>query len=317
MTTVLWSLGAVVVLVLALVLYSRHLDRRARRLVPVAGRITQVDGAAIHWTETGGSPPVVLIHGLAAQLQNFGYALEGKLASDYRVIAVDRPGSGYSRWAPGQPRSLAAQARAIAGLLKAEGVGPAIVVGHSLGGAVALALALNHPERVRALALLAPLTQSVGEASGVFRLLAIRSPLLREVLAQTVAAPIARLRNATTVTQVFAPEPVVPGFAIHGGGALGARPAGFRAPSEDVVAASDEVPGLMRRYRELAIPVGVLFGAEDRMMDPLVNGARFVAQAPNAFLRMVPGAGHMLPLTRPDACADLVREVDRMTAPEV
>ena len=84
---------------LALVLRTRALAAQAERQVPQLGEIVPVPGGAIHVVEMGpeDAPPLVLIHGLSGQLQHFTYALAGLLAGEFRVIALDRPGCGYSR----------------------------------------------------------------------------------------------------------------------------------------------------------------------------------------------------------------------------
>ena len=153
---------AVTLLLIALAALSRAAARRAEATVPAVGRFVEVPGARLHFVEAGetrdGRPPIVMLHGLAAQLHNFRYALVDDLASDTRVIAFDRPGSGYSTREPGRATTLEQQADAVAAAMDALGLPRALLVGHSLGGALSLAVALRHPQKVSGLALLAPLT---------------------------------------------------------------------------------------------------------------------------------------------------------------
>ncbi|MCB8829385.1 alpha/beta hydrolase, partial [Escherichia coli] len=78
--------------------YSEWIAREAERLVPPDGVFREVEGARLHYVSLGtpGKPAIVMIHGLGGQLRNFSYAMAQKLADDFRVILVDRPGSGYS-----------------------------------------------------------------------------------------------------------------------------------------------------------------------------------------------------------------------------
>jgi pimeloyl-ACP methyl ester carboxylesterase len=86
---------------------------------------------------------------------NFTHSLLGRLNRDFRVVILDRPGSGYSTRPADAPATISAQARIISRFCEELELGRPLIVGHSLGGAIALALALNHPERVAGLALLA------------------------------------------------------------------------------------------------------------------------------------------------------------------
>lgn len=299
----------------ALAAFTALTARRIARTMPAHGAFAEVEGARLHYVESGSGSPVVMIHGLGGQLRHFTYALTERLATDHRVIAVDRPGAGWSVAAPGASRSVRAQARVIAALIRKLGLQRPLVVGHSLGGAVALALALDHPDLVGGLALIAPLTQPVheGAISPVFQALMIRSPLVRRVIAWTLATPMTLRRGAQALETVFGPEPVVEDFAGRGGGALGLRPASFQSASADLLAAGDDLPDMVARYPSLRMPVGVLYGAGDRLLDAELHGRGFLAQLPTAELEVVPDAGHMILMTRPDLTAAFVRRVAART----
>ena len=167
---------------LALALFTALTARRVEATIPPRGRFMDIDGQRIHYTDTGGAgPAVVLIHGLAGNMLNFNYTMPETLAADFRVIAVDRPGSGYSTRPDTASATLTAQAATLATLFRRLETGPALLVGHSLGGALSLAIALDHPDCVGGLALIAPLTHTVQTAPSEFNGLLIRSPLLRKL----------------------------------------------------------------------------------------------------------------------------------------
>jgi len=190
----------------ALAVSNARTARQVEKALPPLGRFIDIDGSRIHYLDRGSGPTILCIHGLAGQMRHFTYALLDKLKSDYRVVIVDRPGSGYSTRPPQASAAIFAQARTLAKFAAALRLQRPLVVGHSLGGAIALALALNHPEQVGGLALLAPLTHPQDELSPVFRGLAIRSPLMRWIMAGTLAIPLS-IRNAVTVLNaVFGPQ---------------------------------------------------------------------------------------------------------------
>jgi pimeloyl-ACP methyl ester carboxylesterase len=301
-------LGLLVVSALVLATFTARTARRVEAALPPLGRFVDVEGARMHYLEKGAGPPLVLIHGLAGQMRHFTYAMVDRLAADHRVIAIDRPGAGHSVRHAGASARLGVQAGSVAALMRALGVERAVLVGHSLGGAASLAVALAHPELVAGLALIAPLTQVEAEPPGVFARLAIASPLVRRLVSWTLATPLAIRGSARLLQVIFAPEPVPHDFATAGGGLLGLRPGAFFAASSDLVAVNDDLPGMVGRYDTLRLPVGILFGREDRLLRPAMHGERTAALGPHVRLELVDG-GHMLPLTQPDRCAAFVRGV--------
>jgi len=286
-----------------LALFSRLAARRIERAIPPDGQFVTIQGVRLHYTDRGHGPPIVMIHGLGGQMRNFGYALADRLVADHRVILVDRPGSGYSAAAPSA--ALTAQAALVAGLIETLGLGRPLIVGHSLGGAVALALALDQPEKVGGLALISPLTQPQDSVPAAFRGIAIRSPTLRRAVALTLATPVGLLSGSKGAEAVFAPEPVPADFATLGGAQLVLRPDNFHAASTDLAAVRADMAPLAARYGELTVPVAILFGRDDRILDPAIHGAR-IAELPLVELTLIDG-GHMIPITAPEQVAQWIR----------
>ncbi|WP_231626479.1 alpha/beta fold hydrolase [Novosphingobium sp. AAP83] len=281
--------------------------KRAEQLVPPEGQFADVKGGRLHYLAIGEGAPIVLVHGLGGQLRNFTYALSELLSPHHRLILVDRPGSGYSTYRGDGHGGLAAQAAMIVELIDQLGLDRPLVVGHSLGGAVALAMALGHPGKIGGLALLAPLTQPIEAVPQVFKALDLRSPIARSVLAWTLAAPAGRLGADAANAQVFGPEPVPADFETRGGAALTLRPEAFVAACRDVEAARGEMVGIAARYGELSIPVGIMFAKGDLLLDPSVHGLPTIAAIKGAELKMIDG-GHMFPITQPQVTADWIME---------
>jgi len=291
---------------------TRRIATEAERLVPRTGRVTPVAGGEIHWRAEGEGPTILCIHGLAGNLRDFTYALAPRLAAEgFRVVSLDRPGCGWSERPGEEAARLPRQAAMIAEFMEAEGLSPAVVVGHSLGGAVALTLALEHPERVAALALVAPLTAPMPDAPTVFKGLEVRTRRLREILAQTLAVPIAKRTGQATLRAVFAPEPPPEDFLVRGGGALALRPKGFRCASEDLVAAGEGLPALAPRWATLNVPGGILYGEADAILDPESQGRAAAERIPGFTLETLPERGHMLPITAPEETAAFVARLAR------
>ncbi len=299
---------------IGLALYSRGVARKAEAAVPKAGRTTRVKGGEIHWVERGRGRPVVMIHGLGGQLHHFTYQVVDLLEGEFRCIALDRPGCGYSEREDDRLAALPEQARMVAEFLEAEGIEKPLIVGHSLGGALALTLALEHPDRVGGIALIAPLTHEVPEPPAAFKALAVRSPLARRLIGHTLAVPMGMRTAKKTLAMVFAPEAAPADFVTRGGGALGLRPRAFVASSADFVASAD-IAGQARRYDGLTIPGGVLYGDRDAILDFRAQGEALVARLPHLEWEVLEGRGHMLPITAPEETAAFIRRMEaRMRA---
>jgi pimeloyl-ACP methyl ester carboxylesterase len=160
------ALGGLVTVLLLVLLGLWYFTRRMASLVetriPPLGRFADVAGARLHYVDRGEAKdqlPIVMLHGLGGQLHHFNYGLVEALAGDTRVIAIDRPGSGYSERIADQATTLFEQAAAIDALLTQLGIGRTLLVGHSLGGALSLTMALQYPQRIAGVALIAPLTR--------------------------------------------------------------------------------------------------------------------------------------------------------------
>ncbi len=292
-------LAVAALVLLGLVVATWLIAAKAERLVPACGKFIEIDGNRIHYAEEGEGRPIVFLHGLGAQLHHFRHTLFGRFGSGYRLIALDRPGSGYSVRAGGATGRLPEQAAVVRRFIEVLGLERPLIVGHSLGGAIALTLAIEHPEAISGIALLSPLTHLEARIRQRFDLLYVPSRLLRRVLAHTVAIP-AGLRYAEPTMQfIFAPQTVPVDYMIGGGGWLGLRPAHFFATSTDVVAVEQDLGRIEKRYGEIAMPAGLLFGTADRVIGEAVHGEPMLDRIQGLDFERIEGLGHMPQFVEP------------------
>ena len=111
---------------------------------------------------------------------------------------------------------------------------------------------------------------------------------------------------------VFAPDIAPADFPTRGGGMLGLRPSHFYAASSDIAAVEEVLPGYMARYHSLTLPIAILYGRGDRLLNHREQGEAMTEKLPALDLELMEG-GHMLPVSAPDRCVAMVRRVaDRM-----
>jgi pimeloyl-ACP methyl ester carboxylesterase len=247
-----------------------------------------------------------MIHGLGGQMLNFNYGLIDRLTDEFRMIVINRPGSGYSTRPGDEPARLRAQGDLVAKLIAALDLDRPLLVGHSLGGAVSLAVALDHPECVGALALLAPLTHPVSHPPEPFRDLEIRSNFLRTLVAWTLATPMTKFKRDAMLSVLFDPDPTPDDFDTRGGGLLFLRPKSFCATSVDLLASNADLPAMIERYPSLRAPVSILFGTGDRILDYRAHGVAMKDAVPNLNLELISG-GHMLPVAHVEETTAFIR----------
>ncbi len=155
---------------------------------------------------------------------------------------------------------------------------------------MALALALDHPHAVSGLILVAPLTHPQRLLPLVFLSLAVRPAWLRRWLSHTLTMPIGLLTKGSVVKGVFAPDPAPADFATRGGGLLGMRPANFYAASTEINQVNDHLPGMVKRYPQLTLPIGLIYGAKDKVLDFRKHGQALASRVPGLKLQLVEGA---------------------------
>ncbi|MBS9720578.1 alpha/beta fold hydrolase [Tianweitania sp. BSSL-BM11] len=313
LTLVLICGGVLVAAVVGIILWgwlsTRRIAAQAERMVPPLGKFIEINGSRIHYYEVGEGEPIVMIHGLGGHYHQFRQPLMEAIGPGYRMIALDREGSGHSTRADGRTGRLPEQAALIKAFIDAMKLDRPMLVGHSLGGAVALQTAVDYPESVSGVALLSPLTQMMDALNPEFRRLYLPSPLIRRFLSHTFAVPLA-LRNGDRVMRfVFGPNTPPEDFAIEGGGMLSLRPGHFYATASDLVAIPLDLAQLQARYGSLKMPVGVLYGRGDQVLDYRIHGERMLDQVPNLDLELIDGVGHMPQYAETNRVAAFIRRI--------
>lgn len=293
-------------------------EAQAEAAYPPSGQMIDLDGTQIHVRVEGTGPDLVLIHGASGSMRDFTFDLVGRLTDRYRVITLDRPGMGWSLRAPGpygNVWSTAAEPPAVqAQLLKQAtdqlGVSRPIILGHSYGGAVALAWALDNPDETAAVVLLGAVSNPWPGSLGP--LYQINSSLIGSTVVVpliTALVPGGRIEN--TVAEIFAPQPMPEGYLEHFGPEMTLRRSTLRANAQQVNSLRPYVVEMAKRYPDLKLPVEILHGTADTIVPLRVHSEPLAQALPNATLTRLEGVGHMPQHAVPD---DVVAAIDRAAA---
>ena len=267
--------------------------RRAERDNPPEGEFIDIDGVDLHYIELGDGPPVVLLHGNAVTQADFSASgLMDRLARNHRVIAFDRPGFGHSTRPRDRLWTPAAQAELLHGALERLSVEQPIVVGHSMGTMVAMAMALNYPQDVRGLVLIG------GYYYPSLRLDALLTapvalPVFGDAMRYTVTALSSRALLGKMAKGMFSPKDVPANFFPVLSREMMLRPVQLRANAEDAAFMVPSANFMASRYQELNMPVTLIAGEEDLVVAIEGQSARLHDELPQSELHVVPGTGHM------------------------
>src|SRR5262245_53084439 len=299
----------------ALYIHAKAYTRRADASFPPQGRFIDCEGSRLHVREAGpeGAPALLLIHGASSNLLELWGPLAAEFSPLHRVIAYDRPGMGQSTHARRDAHTLASQAKCAARVLEESHAGPALVVAHSLGAAVALRLALDRPQLVRGLVLIAPACNPFpGRPAWWARLSA--TPILGDIFCSLIIPWLGPIMSRASVANNFWPAPTPVNYAEAAGLPLIFRPAAFRASAFDVCASKHEFAAQAPRYGELFTPAVIITAETDRIVSPKRHARALAAELPAAELVIAPDTGHMPHRLRTDLVVAAIRRVNEMTA---
>jgi pimeloyl-ACP methyl ester carboxylesterase len=293
-------------------LYVQWRSRRAERHNPPRGRFINVDGVRLHYVDTeGAKQAVVLIHGNGSMVKELEISgVIDALMPEYRVLAFDRPGFGFSERPRGIAWTPAAQAVLLSNAMRHIGVGSAIVLGHSWGSMVALELALRCRDQVKGLLLLGGFY--FPERRRDVALLSIPAiPVLGDLMRHTISPLIAKALSGVALRKTFAPRAVSERFKNRFPVDLALRPSNIRAAVEDLAMLLPAAASLESRYAQITQPTILIAGADDQILNPQRHSVRLQAAIPGSELYLLPNEGHM---AHHNAPLTIVQAVNKLAA---
>ncbi|MDG1825897.1 MAG: alpha/beta hydrolase [Henriciella sp.] len=286
-------LALIAVGVLIAFISTAFYTRKVHKKHPASGVSVNVDGSDVHvLTQGDGGPVILMLHGASANAREYEWTLAPLLSETHRVFMVDRPGHGHSD-RPDNAETLEVQAAQAAGALKALAPGErAVIVGHSFGGAVALRMALDHPELVSGLVLLAPVSHDWGGGGEAWYNSYAASSIIGPLFSQLVPI-VGPAQVKQGVKGVFSPQPAPEGYFEKSAIGLLFRPSEFRANARDVNALRFELAAQQERYTDISAPTVVFSGAGDTVISPPLHVGKLKHQVEGLRLVALSDDGHM------------------------
>lgn len=284
-----------------------------QRRYPARGRRIEVAGAVLNVLEIGRpgtvSAPIVLIHGASSSMETMR-PLGDRLAESHRVILIDRPGLGWSTRSRERNSTPQIQGRMIQEALAKLGIRRAILVVHSWAGALGARMALDYPEGIAGMVMLAPVTHPWRGGVGWYNHV-VTTPVIGRLLAYTIMPLLGCFLAAPGARQVFLPQIMPDDFVEDSATPLLLRPRTFLANACDLITLKSSVAVQAPRYREIKAPTVVISGDIDNTVSTEIHSRPFVAAVPSARLIVLPGVGHMVQYAAPDV---VLREIEAMAA---
>ena len=283
-----------------------------QRAYPAQGKTIEVAGAKLNVVDIGPrdavGPPIVMIHGASSNLEAMRRPLGDMLAKNHRVILIDRPGHGWSTRARAEDSTPAIQGRMIDEALEKLGVGQAIFVVHSWSGALGALMALDFPQRVAGLVMLAPVAYPWPGGVGWYNKV-VTTPVVGSLLAYTVTLPLGFFLAEPGARGVFLPQIMPDGFVSNTATPLLLRPREFLANARDPVTLKVAVAEQAPRYPRISVPTVVITGEIDKTVSTNRHSRPFAKAVPNAKLIVLPDVGHMVQNAAPGL---VMSEIDAM-----
>lgn len=279
---------------------ARSHEARAEAAFPPEGQIITVQGHPVHAVVMGEGPDLVLIHGASGNTRDMTFDLAPRLAQDYRVIVFDRPGLGFTARINRTGATITQQAALLQEAAAQLGADKPIVLGHSYGGAVALAWAVTQPDRIAALVSLAgPAKPWDAGLSTYYRVLS--HPVLGPLVIPLLTAFVRDSRVENAVQEIFAPQEPPAGYMDQIGAALTLRRHSLRANALQRANLLHEIEALHQRYPEIDMPVEIVHGTADTTVGLSIHSKPLAAQVKDARLTVLDGIGHMPHHSAPEA----------------
>lgn len=308
------ALAFLLAIVLVLMGATRIGSWLIERRNPAVGQYAQIGGAQIHFVHipapVGATlPPIVVIHGASANLNDQMVPLRPVLEGKAEMLFFDRPGHGWSGRGGGNNETPEGQAETLAALMDQVGIDKAVIVAHSFGGSIEAAFALAHPDRTLGLVFVSAATHTWAGAGTSWYYKLTTKPVIGWLFSETLAWPAGTSRMSDATDCVFAPNPTPENYLSRAQIPLVLRPATFRANATDVESLYPFAEANAARYPTIKAPTVVISGDADTVVYEEIHSLGLARDIPGAELVWVHNLGHKPDWIAPDLIVAAIEKV--------
>ncbi|MEO4000782.1 alpha/beta hydrolase [Mesorhizobium sp. CAU 1732] len=280
---------------------------------PPAGTFVTVDETRLHTVHVPADPdadlpPLVFIHGASGNLLDQMFPIRPLLEGRAQMLFFDRPGHGWSERGPGNANPYE-QADTLAALMDHYGMDDAIIVGHSFGGAVTAAFALNHPDKTRGLVFLSAATHPWPGAGTAWYYKLSAVPVLGRLFTETLAWPGGSMQMRAASASVFSPNRLPETYLKDAAISLVLRPSAFRWNAMDVAGLYDHVVEASKRYPEIKAPTVIITGNRDTVVLENIHSVGLARDIAGSELVWVDNLGHKPDWIAPDLVVAAIEKI--------
>ncbi len=279
---------------------------QTERAYPPQGSYIMVEDTKLHYVRNGSGSPIVMLHGRDGTLHEYTMTIFDRLAGNYDAIAFDRPGYGYSQWGEKEDLTTEGQAYLLNQALQKLGLDNPLIIGHSYGGAVALQYLLDYPDQVKGAVLISGVAY-IDEVEGGAILNIPNIPLVGPVLTNTLI-PIGGRFASGIYKQAFWPAEADEAY-VNTMLALYSRPVHFTATARELLFMYESVNAISPRYNEINVPVSIVFGTSDQLLDFEIDGVALDETLPNSSLVLIEDGGHKIHHTHQEIILEVIDQM--------
>lgn len=266
---------------------------------PPKEHFINIENTLVRYVESGAGRDIVLIHGNAGSVDDFDFQRLGELCRNYRVIAIDRPGHGKSDRPKDSDATLRYQMHLLHETLSHLGVTRPVLVGHSWGGSLALAYAVDYPNELSAIVLLAPAAYPDGGPDQFMRAI-LKTPVIGDISLTTGRLILGKHLLKKELRKAFYPDSVPDEYLRHACASWLSHKQ-MRAILEDEYGLDHELRQISKHYSEICIPVVIVTGDHDKVVSAEHNAIRLKTSISQSQLIELKSTGHQIPQTHPES----------------
>ena len=271
---------------------AMYKSAQAVKKFPITGQLIEIKGTKIHVAVMGAGPDLVMIHGSSGNLRDFTTSLASRLAKTYRVILIDRPGLGHSDSFDAKGETLRDQALVLRDVSRQLGAKKPLVLGHSFGGALALAWALPAPKDISALILLSAPSHPWDTGLSVYYKI-MSAPFFGNCASRFVCAFAPERTIQTNLKETFSPQAIPEGYRDRLGLELYLQPKVMLANARQRRNLKKQIREMTPLYPKISVPTEIVHGTSDNIVPIEIHAKLLAKDLPNSNLTELKGIGHM------------------------